>query len=320
MKIKQFIFLILVHFGMLITWVSCQTLVNVAIPDAKSVSLDSIRIERDIYVPMKMIVVGNKVVVYERKDESMFSVFALPDFNYLYSFGEKGHGPNELLTIDNSFAVSDDGFRLFEIETNMVKRAVIADTSAHIMKDRRLKTSRLGLNRIGYLSDNAFVYLSDDETHEYCRLSDEGQETYFGEYPEGLLAEDRGMPKMFTYNKHVAGKPDGSRFAAFYAYMRLCRVYDKEMKLLHDTLVEVPESKDAVNVVVYPEPPFVTDDYLYIIHTADDRCELEVWDWNGQLTALYQLDKPIKTVAVSGNVLYGFSADAPNLVYKYLFP
>lgn len=298
---------------------SCQSRVCSAIPEAMDLVADSIKIEHEVYAPNKMFVLGDKVVVYERGAKKYFSVFELPSFTFLYSCGEKGHSANELLSIDNSFCASDNGFKLFEIGTNKVKEVVLHEQNATVEDVCKIKASTIGINRFTFLKDNAFVYLSDNDDYEYCLLSADGKESYFGEYPEGMLAEnDSRTPRYIAYNKHTAGKPDGSKFAAFYAYIRMCRIYDDKGNLLHETLLAYPQNTiDGKNVIEYPESPYVTDEYLYMLHRTNGADELEVWNWDGELLSLYQLDRKLKTITVSDNTLYGLNMERPNIVYKY---
>lgn len=300
---------------------ACQSTSYPSIPNEIEVVADSILIDHNIYASNRMFIVGNKVVVYERNAERVFSVFELPSFKFLYDFGEKGHGPNELLSIENSFHEQNNGFRLFEIETNKVRDVALNDRNASLDSSYALKVNKIGLNRFVFLRDKENVYLSDDEKYEYCLLQKDGKEKYFGNYPENLLPEKDGEPKFFIYNKHTAGKPDGRMFVAFYAYIRMCRIFDNAGNMLHENLLELPEkTEEEHKTIEYPEPPYVTNENIYIIHKTNGYDELEIWNWEGKLLALYHLDKRLKTITVADNTLYGFSQDNPCVVYKYNLP
>lgn len=55
----------------------------------------------------------DRLVVCQPDMEQMFSVYRLPDIDYLYSFGRKGQGPDEFATIYFKRIVpTDEGFKL----------------------------------------------------------------------------------------------------------------------------------------------------------------------------------------------------------------
>ena len=295
---------------------TCQSRVCTNIPEAINISADSLSLENNVYSPNRIIMVDDKAVVFESDAKKVFSVYRLPSFEYLYSFGEKGHGHNELLEIDNSFSVQKGGFRLFAYP-DKIKKVTLNDNNAFIEDSYVINTNTI-VNRFVFLENNEYVYLSNDDKHEYCLYNKKGEESFFGEYPNYLVPNKDGVPNMFVYNKHVSSKPDGKKFIAFYAYIRMCRIYDNFGNLEHETLLKHPDNvNDIFKNVEYPEPPCVTDENIYIIHKRGGNNELEVWNWEGELVSLYCLDKKLKAIIVSGNTLYGLGVDSPNVVYKY---
>lgn len=315
---KKNIFIISI-FSCVLFFCTCQSKIYTNIPEAINICADSLSLGNHIYIPNRSFIVDDKVVVFERDAKKIFSVYRFPSFEYLYSFGEKGHGHNELLEIDNSFSVHKGGFKLFEAQTNKIKKISLGDKKAVIEDDYVIKTNTYGIiNRLVFLKNNEYIYLSRDDGYEYCFHNKNGKESYFGEYPNYLVSNKDGVPNMYVFNKHVSGKPDGKKFVAFYAYIRMCRIYDNFGNLEHETLLKHPDNEnDIFKNVEYPEPPYVTDENIYIIHNREGNNELEVWNWEGELVSLYCLDKKLKAIVVSGNTLYGLGGDSSDVVYKY---
>ena len=296
---------------------TCQSQIQTNIHEAIDIVADSLSLNNNVYTPNRIFIVDDKAIIYERKGEKLFSVYKFPSFEYLYSFGEKGHGHNELLEIDNSFSTHKGGFYLFEIETNIIKKVTLNEDNAYIEVSDVIKSNRIGLNRFVFLNNKEFVYLSDNDAYEYCLYSN-GVEKYFGEYPNHLLPYNNDEPKMFAFNKYTSGKPDGKKFVAFYAYIRMCRIYDNSGNLLRETLLSYPSNKDDTHKIVeYPIPPYVTDKNIYILHNSKGRNELEVWNWDGELVSLYCLDRRLKAFFASGDTLYGLGMDSSDVVYRY---
>lgn len=63
-------------------------------PPAERLTGDSIRID-EVLFPLQMAKIGDKVVVQSIKTDSLFFVYGLPDFRFLYSTGSKGEGPDD---------------------------------------------------------------------------------------------------------------------------------------------------------------------------------------------------------------------------------
>ena len=305
-------------FACVLLFCTCQSQIDTNFPEVINIVADRLSLNNDVYSPNKIFMVDDKVIIFERNAEKVFSVYRFPTFEYLYSFGEKGHGHNELLEIDNSFSVQKGGFQLFEIQTNKIKKVTLNDKNAIIEDSYVIKSNRMGLNRFVFLKNNEYVYVSYVDEYEYCLYNKKGQESFFGEYPNHLLSNKNDEPKIFVFNKYTSGKPDGKMFVAFYIYIRMCRIYDNLGNLQHETLLNYPDKMNGTHEIAeYPKPPYVTDENIYIIHNAKEHHELEVWNWEGELVSLYCLDKKLRTFFVSENILYGLGVDSSDVVYKY---
>ena len=73
---------------------SGQGHVKESFASAELLAPDSIAIEQ-ILQPMAWKTSGDKAVLLSMKTDSAFFVYRLPAFEYLYSFGAKGEGPDD---------------------------------------------------------------------------------------------------------------------------------------------------------------------------------------------------------------------------------
>lgn len=115
----------------------------------------------------------------------------------------------------------------------------------------------------------------------------------------------------FVYNKLTVAAPSGEKFAVFYAYVKLCRMYDAEGRLLKETLLEQPRAADnGERQVYYVSYPCATDEAIYVLTESD-----------GKLVSRYSLPCVFSALAYAPHdgVLYAVRAgEEKDLLYKLL--
>lgn len=293
---------------------------------SKELQADSIVTPPVLLSVTRMFIARDMLVVYEQQKDTLFSFWKLPDCGYLFSGGTKGQGPNDFLMLDKVFVETDAGFKTFEIATNKVKEIRLNKEkgSLELLSQHRLDVEQMPLNRFVFLADSAYCFLSHDEKYEYALLDKNHQIRYFSDYPIDMLSKKEEDTNMFLYNKMTVAKPDGKKFAAFYAYVRMLRIYDAKGKLLREVVMEkATPIEDDKRIVYYSSQPYASDKYIYILNTSSPlRKSLEVWSWDGDPVAEYLLDKNISTFAVSEKYkkLYAVDKDKEDVIYTYDLP
>lgn len=300
-----------------------RKLTNGKFPQVERLRADSIVVPPLLLAVNYLFTTDNMLVAYEPKKDTLFSFWKLPRCNYLFSAGRKGNGPHEFLTLDRSFMAIPGGFKTFEIASNRVKYISInQDGDLHITQTQQLRTNRTGLNRFLFLEDSSYCFISDKEEYEYTLLNKRDLRD-FSHYPEGLLEKEKGEMNRFTYNKLTIAHPDGKRFAAFYAYLKLCRVYNSKGELLKETFIDAPGATNSERKKVYYSSfPCTDGHFIYILTDNLGTQILEVWTWDGVPKAHYLLDKPVHYIAVSAihHQIYAVNKEKEGLIYTYKLP
>lgn len=290
-------------------------------PPLGELRADSIVVPPVLLSVTRLFVANDMLVAYEQKKDTMFSFWSLPQCKYLFSAGCKGEGPDDFLMLDRTFVETDHGFKAFEIASNRIKEIRVDSTGNFSVNSTPLNTDGRGLNRFLFLKDSTYCFISDEEETEYTLLDKRGGMQYFSRYPQGLLSKEQNEINRFVYNKLTVSNPRGDKFAAFYAYIKLCRIYDNTGRLLAETLLDTPVySYSGERVAFYRNFPCVDKDYIYILSISDEGQNiLEIWDWSGIPVAHYLLDKDVRHIAVSSDYhkIYAIDDKQEGVIYVY---
>ena len=291
------------------------------LPAAEALTADSIRIASpELLSVTSMFLVGEDTVgIYQERNDTLFSFWKLPGWELLFKAGIYGQGSSDFLTLDRTFRAQDNGFCAFEIPTGRVLGITFG-------KERQLDVSvqPLGLdfmlNRFLFLADSTYAFFSPDNDYEFCTYNRKEGVRYFGTYPD-VIEREEGVPAFISVNKLTVAHPDGKRFAAFYANIKMCRIYDKKGVLQKETLLSPPVTQpDGSLKFFYTAQPFATADAIYLLASDEEDCILEVWNWDATLLHRYRLSAPIHKLIVCSPVVYGIHADKEEYVYAYTLP
>ena len=70
------------------------------LPDSGSLLSKEITLDSTVLIPSKILLFPDMAVIFDNGKEALFKVYSLPDLSFLYSFGEKGEGPDEFHYLD----------------------------------------------------------------------------------------------------------------------------------------------------------------------------------------------------------------------------
>ncbi len=314
------VFLFLFLFLLLGSCTSQSSKNNVFLSQPENLTADSIQVPPTLLSVSRLFIAQDRLVAYEPQKDTLFSFWQLPDCRYLFSAGRKGEGPDDFLMLDKVFIETPQGFKAFELSSNKIKELKTDDYNRlKVVAEKRLEANQMPLNRFLFLADSSYCFFSRDEQYEYVLLNKKGETHPFSPYPEGVLEMKEGDMKPFVYNKLTVAKPDGEKFAAFYAYAKMIRLYSRDGEMLKEILLEKPAaaSEEGMRVAYYSSYPYATDTYIYVLSKLDGRQVLEVWTWEGEMAARYFLDKKIDSFAVSEkyNMLYAINRDREDVIY-----
>jgi hypothetical protein len=307
-------------------------------PKAGKIEAKIQKIPVSILLPRAMIISGNKLFIYKEKENKLFEIFSLPDYEHLCSAGQRGQGPDDFLHPDTrSFQATENGFMVIESGTGRLKTVVFENNQLSVLQSEKIFNNP---------SNNGFYPLEDSL---YLVLGNAGEQTEYnlynkktdklipaGNYPQWTTGTIEPMQLIFTYIKNCVVSPDGKKFAAFYGRFKRLRIYDHSANLLHDVEVDIEpyksnKNQDASNQgEYYIGQPQAIGDFIYVLcsNALENRpeainvCELQVWDWNGNPVACYQLDRKISVVAISEKYkkIYALNKLVDDELYIYDLP
>lgn len=292
-----------------------------SLPSPKKVEMDSIEVPPVLLSVTRMFLSGDRLVAYQERNDTLFSFWKLPDCKFLYAAGVRGEGPNEFLMLDRNFQEKPNGFSSFEIQANRIKEVeALDDGTFRITSCRSVNTDLQPLNRLLMLADSSFCFVSDNEEYEFTLLKKDGITHDFGNYPLRLLQEEADTPHRFTYNKLTVAHPDGSRFAVFYAYVGLVRIYGADGTLQAESVLSEKKTVSGEERTVYYRSfPYATSRSVYVLTQEADMTLLEQWSWKGELEKRYVLPVAVSSFVVSesNNRMYAVSPEREDRIYTY---
>jgi hypothetical protein len=301
---------------------------------------DYITVHPVLWSPAKLFVSGDYFIVRNLKTDTIFSVFSYPDFEYLFSDGVYGNGPEDFQRITEvNFHSSKNGFSVFFPGLNVYREIIIDDLNKKlkVLKDYKYQLPGGGIpQKFTQLDDSLFVYIngnSMDDNAFYLFDATNNEVNGVSLYPHWVESVN-GEPNFSIYNSGILPKPDGSKFAAFYCNFKRWRLFDGEGNLLKDIEVNIhPVTKHAVLPMkrdLYYGSDRATDKYIYAVclNRQPDKprhkgTELQVWNWEGEPVAKFILDRKFSCFTVSGDsVLYvadNLEGDEDK-IFKYILP
>ncbi len=292
-----------------------------------TLSFGEIHLSKELLSPTRMTVSDGRVIIYQRKGDTLFTVIPEPLSGKCYAAGIKGRGPNEFIGVDvQSIAPCGGGFVCLD-SGGRVKRISVGDSSIEVADVSAFNTADCPQNGIiipyGYITANVM----NDFSEFILYRKDEGPD-YAGQYPDWVSVDNVQLP--FAYMKNMIAQPSGHLFAAFYVYFRKFRIYDTDGNLVKDVDVRVPgrfpqyspESSDPS--LAYASYPSATSEEIYALccnRKVSERGivlpELHVFGWDGRFKRRILLDRYIDICAVDekNGIVYGFNVDDSATLY-----
>ncbi|MDR2911256.1 MAG: TolB-like 6-bladed beta-propeller domain-containing protein [Bacteroidales bacterium] len=335
--------------GIILLFLSCsdeKSVQTVSLPDALELQSTTKNIDVDLLLPTKIFIKNNKIVVFEPLTKDMFKVFNFPSFRYLYSFGDKGGGPNEFVSISNDAIIENDTDFIEIFDVNKLKYVDFSDSSAHITAAMPISLLHLKnpINRFKKLNDSIYYFdniLEDDQKNEFTRLNiHSGVRSYFSPYPDWAKNINIPEQKYQLYLKFSNSNFFYNQTAVFYYRFPVVKFLDNAGNVIKEVHINVPQptiSKHSNDDVFYfIEYPVLTDEFIYVLwvekskndimnNPENFRPEILAFDWDGNVAGRYKLDKSIITFTISEETGKIYCTPFPgedviNYIYEYDLP
>lgn len=286
-------------------------------PELEQLYADSIETPPILLSVSSLFMVGDDTLgVYQSKDDTLFSFWKLPECKFLFKAGVKGQGPDDFLDLDRTFQGLTGGFKAFEIQTGKVKNISFDENGKLTIEAKKLNVNEM-MNRFIFLEKDTYSFFLLMEKTEFGLYDEKNGLRHFGQYPD-LITKKEGEMDAFVYNKVTVAHPTGNKFAAFYAYLKMCRIYGADGSLLKEVYLDGPvELENGKRKAYYSTQPYATDEHIYVLTKEDEGNVLEVWNWEAQIEKRFLLDKDFDKFVVHQGKVLGFFRENESVVYTY---
>jgi len=256
------------------------------------------------------------------RETPIFRLYHLPDMSLMTSFGMRGHGHNEFVSLSlYQWIEEEDGFMVYD--NNRRKMVFIAfDGDSFYIDEEKSYTypseyAESSMNGNQFISDEISiswtnVYTESRFEYELWNTHKKRLVRSFSPWPNWVpLGEN--LP-IVIYIKYNILNEDKSRFAAFYRNFKCWRLFTTEGRLLKEIHVENLGNRDIPGhsmrrAPYYCSNPVADGKNIYILCESNENGTpleyLEVWTWDGEPVARFRLDRELDHFAIEGNVMYG---------------
>jgi hypothetical protein len=218
-------------------------------PVKKEIKATVIRTAPVILAPSGIFIMNDRIWVIQIQKDTLFDVFDLYNCSYLYGTGTKGPGPDEFIfPMVQTIQVDGDEFTIFD---NIMLKTVEMSPNGHIhIKKSEKIFNSFPVNGFMKLNDSLFCAFADCATGMAGDFEFEfklknirsGEETKFGKYPDLTTQKYQGDQKCQIYHKYPIANSSQGRFATFYSFFKIFRIY---------SINGEPEKEIHVNIAPY---------------------------------------------------------------------
>ena len=319
---------------------------EVYLPDAVDLVSTAKHIDTFLLFPTKLFLKADKFIIFEPLNENMFKVFDFPSFNFLYSFGSIGGGPNEFQSDFIGDDIIDNETLLVEVfDQNQIKFVDLLGSSPKILSMTPFPLFEMPINRLKKMNDSIYYYHNwseVDKNNEFARINiNTGQRTFFSPYPNWVKNLNSSDEQFMAYSKSSAYSFARKMIVAFYYHFPVMKFLDFAGNVIKEVRIKTQDIDfsipDRENKLYFVEYSFLTDDYIYVLwfggknkdeimnDTEKLQPEILVFDWDGQIAGRYRFDKPITPFTISEETgkIYGVTLpeeDVINDIYEYDLP
>ncbi|MCM1177421.1 MAG: hypothetical protein NC308_01820 [Clostridium sp.] len=289
-------------------------------------NFSEIHLSQEMPCPTRMIFTEGKIVIYQHKGDTLFTVIPDPLSGKCHGARLKGRGPGEFIDIDvQSIAPCKDGFICLDAD-GKVKQVDLSGKGIKVTGTRGFKSSNQPQN--GVVTSNGYVSANvTSDKSEFIIYNGSDRPLYAGEYPDWTDASKEELP--FVYMKNMVARPSGERFAAFYVFFRKLRIIDNNGAIVKDIDVRVPDqfpeySSDYHETsLAYASYPSATPENIYALccnrkasQYGEIMPEIHIFDRSGKMKRRILPDKHIDIFAIDehNGIIYGCDVSRPDVL------
>ncbi len=299
--------------------------------------------------PVRIDRIDSLLFLVDANAEKLLHIYSAPRQELLGSFGNRGRGPNELLSIGRVHEGSKKGtavgydvtsrkliqFKMIESLENggfVVDRIVdIPNEKDKYYLDNPIWVSDDKFAAVGFLNLENRCFITDLNLNSYIEFFNPDI-TFRKKLPDNILAD--------MYSSHLSVKPDKSRLVLAGGYIDLVEIFEVNgthaftgIGPVFDLTIDFDEARSSERQVFIKTDEtrraFLsvksTDEYIYLLYSGKQKQDAShysagnkvyVMKWNGEPVAHFELDTPVWDIEVSDDnkTLYGVKSSFPSLI------
>ncbi len=304
-----------------------------------------IKVSPILLSPSNMCISDTFLIVSQNADDSMFSIFGLPDCKLLYRFGKKGRGPDEFIysypfqtlgsvNVDEGvFAVNNNvsDFQFYRIRD-------LLNNNISPYKTGSLPSEYYNIRSMAYIGDSVIIAAPNADSINILKYNiNSNKSTVISYYPDVFPKLHRDL-KREVYGCLIKAKPDNSRYIVAYAHTGRIEFYNIKDKEPYKILIykDFPSLKDNTGLNnsstewnITPEQKFfcgylaASNKYVFLgilgaknseifLKDGPNRSfipEIHVFTWEGEPVTKIKLEKFFFLLAVDKNADYFYVID-----------
>lgn len=289
--------------------------------------------EKVVFSPWSLTICDDLLVTYTENKEFLFDIWDISnDYRNVGQFGREGSSAADFNQIESNSLVGNDSTISFYCTGNMVYKTVKLDGDfSRVIESVPISSPGFGIDRVRKVTDSLFVASSEVEEFEFAALNpSKSHPVFFGTIQdEWFCSPPDSNQKRWSRASNRCVNAQSGDMVAFYSRFKKVRFYNSSQELLRDIDVQIEPFQKCLSDLdeTYGYSfPYSTPQQIFVIchHTTDYRnasyCELQIWNWRGELVARYILDKNISRVLFSKkyNVIIGKSYS--DELYEFTLP
>lgn len=303
MKKTQFINIILFVLNIFLV-VSCKRAEKISYPQTlKELKAGEITLSKEFLLPTKILIVRDKLIVFDEKNDYYFYVFDKNDYKFLYSFGKKGKGPSEFIDINPNTVQEYKNMVVFIDINNLYFYNVEKDRFKLIKEYTITLIDGQPINYPCIINDSIFICLNmgPDKKFELVKYNYINNKfNFFSLYPKKI---DKSR-NLGLYTKYIVKNDINNSIAGFYTNVDLVRFY-KYDKNKYKIYKEIYGKEFNSNIrKIYRVNPFVYGEFIYVQNVnyqkkdflkyfQNNNSIIEKWNWYGEIVEIIKINRPI---------------------------
>ena len=275
-----------------------------------TISLAGIPLEtKEITRAVQLLVKDNYLILQNRRPDSLFMIFELPEMKCVAAFGRTGRGPDEF-GFPSIVKTEEDSILFYIYEQ-------VSDKVYKVAKERMIPEYYLTLPKQEQFGDKHIVF-HDDKTAWYAASTTKGKNIYYfnkDSVPNEKSIADLAIPRLkgswTTYTGDFGTNFTYGRIAYAYKYFKRLRIIDMNNMNQREIIFEAEELAKGQNDIQNLEPTNIThfwgmssgDRHFWMAYSGRTPVDvqqanrsnnkfiyIEKYDWNGNPVKRYRLD------------------------------